>query len=291
MTSQFDRLRRALFTRLDNFMRCCVCRRRRKTHGVTSSSRRSFLRTAPGLLGLGCAAAPAFLRAEESRGDGKRSSSQRWDELSATELVEVLEQTSLAYVPIGTLEFHGAHLPLATDAIHAHEFCLAAAEQTGGVVLPPTHWSPHGHEGWAGSLLVREETFRALLTDVFTLLCEQGVKFIVACTGHYPSKQEPAIRKTADDVLQRFPETRFLVLGPWCHPTDPSADHGGKKETALMLALRPNLVHMERLSGQDAMRGITASAVDGTAEFGRDHFSAEVENFVKKINEARKTVP
>ncbi len=291
MTSQFARLRRALFSKVGSLMRYCVCGRRRSSHDVTSDSRRSFLRTAPGLLGLGCAAAPTLLRAEESHGDKKPSSSQRWDELSATELVEVLERTSLVYVPIGTLEFHGAHLPLATDSIHAHEFCLAAAEQTGGVVLPPTHWSPHGHEGWAGSLLVREETFRALLTDVFTLLCEQGVKFIVACTGHYPSKQEPAIQKIADDVAQRFPETRFLVLGPWCHPTDPSADHGGKKETALMLTLRPNLVHMERLSGTDAMRGITASAVDGTAEFGKDHFSAEVENFVKKIDEARKTVP
>lgn len=291
MTSQFDRLRRALFGKLGNFIRCRVSGRRRKTHNATNDSRRSFLCTAPGLLGLGCAAAPSLLRAEESGGDKTRSSSHRWDELSATELVEVLERTSLVYVPIGTLEFHGAHLPLATDSIHAHEFCLAAAERTGGVVLPPTHWSPHGHEGWAGSLLVREETFRALLTDVFTLLCEQGVKFIVACTGHYPSKQEPAIQKIADDVAQRFPETRFLVLGPWCHPTDPSADHGGKKETALMLALRPNLVHMERLSGQDAMRGISATAVDGTAEFGGDHFAAEVENFVKKIGEVRKPVP
>jgi len=140
-------------------------------------------------------------------------------------------------------------------------------------------------------MLVREETFRALLTDVFTLLCEQGVKFIVASTGHYPSKQEPAIRKIADDVIERFPETRILVLGPWCHPTDPSADHGGNKETSLMLALRPSLVHMERLSGKEAMRGITPSAVEGTAEFGKAHFSAEVENFVKKVNEARQPAP
>jgi len=249
------------------------------------------LRTAPGLLGLGCAVAPTLVKAQETPPEGKRTSSQRWEELSATDLVKALEQTSLVYVPIGTLEFHGAHLPLGTDAIHSYEFCLAAAKRTGGVVLPATHWSPHGHEGWAGSLLVREETFRALLTDVFTLLCEQGVNFIVACTGHYPAKQEPAIRKIADDVAQRFPETRFLVLGPWCHPTDPSADHGGKKETALMLALRPALVHMERLSGPDAMRGISASAVDGTAEYGRDYFSAEVENFVSRVNEARQTTP
>ncbi|MBC8871502.1 MAG: creatininase family protein [Planctomycetes bacterium] len=287
MTSQFERLRRMIWEGLGNLTRYCGGKHRQRQRGAANGSRRSFLRTAPGLLGLGCAVAPTFVGAQETPPEEKRTSSQRWEELSASDLVKALEQTSLVYVPIGTLEFHGAHLPLGTDAIHSYELCLAAAKRTGGVVLPATHWSPHGHEGWAGSLLVREETFRALLTDVFTLLCEQGVKFIVACTGHYPAKQEPAIRKIADEVVQRFPETRFLVLGPWCHPTDPSADHGGKKETALMLSLRPALVHMERLSGPEAMRGISASAVDGTAQFGKDYFSAEVDNFVNKVNEAR----
>jgi creatinine amidohydrolase len=226
--------------------------------------------------------------AETPPGQGA-SAAKRWEELSATALVEVLEQTSLAYVPIGTLEFHGPHLPLGTDTIHAHEFCLAAARRTGGVVLPPTCWSPHGHEGWAGSLLIREETFRLLVTDVFTLLAQQGVEWIVACTGHYPAKQEPALEKIAEGVVEQFPKTRILVLGPWCHRTDPKADHGGNKETSLMLALRPQLVHKDRLGGKETMRGIAASAVEGTAEFGDAYFASEVENFIEQVNEARKT--
>jgi creatinine amidohydrolase len=199
--------------------------------------------------------------------------------------MERLEEASIAYVPIGTLEFHGPHLPLGTDAIHAYEFCLVAARRTGGVVLPVTPWSPHGHERWPGSLLVRESTFQALVTDIFALLSEQGVKVIVACTGHWPARQEPAIRKIADDVMAQSPQTRILVLGPWCHPADPSADHGGKKETSLMLALKPELVHMDRLEGEDAMRGIGESAVEGTAAFGKAYLAAELENFVTQVNE------
>lgn len=129
------------------------------------------------------------------------------------------------------------------------------------------------------------------MTDIFTLLAKQGVKLMVASTGHYPAKQEPAIRKIAEDVIQQFPESRILVLGPWCHPTDPSADHGGKKETSLMLSLRLNLVHMERLVGQRAMRGIGASAVDGTSGFGRAYFEAALRNFVKRVDESRETAP
>jgi creatinine amidohydrolase/Fe(II)-dependent formamide hydrolase-like protein len=59
--------------------------------------------------------------------------SHKFEELAADELTEVLNQTSLVYVPIGTLEFHGVHLPLGMDTIHAYEFCLQATEQTGGV--------------------------------------------------------------------------------------------------------------------------------------------------------------
>ena len=290
MMNHFNRLLRLLVGKLNRIIGQCVVERRLQPRRATGSNRRAFLRTAPGLLGLGCAAATVSANASDTAGD-TRSSSQRWEELSATELVEALRQTSLVYVPIGTLEFHGPHLPLGMDAIHAHEFCLAAAEQTGGVVMPPVYWSPHGHEGWPGSVLVREETFQSLMTDIFTLVAKQGVKLMVASTGHYPAKQEPAIRKIAKDVIQQFPETRILVLGPWCHPTDPSADHGGKKETSLMLSLRPNLVQMERLAGEDAMRGIGASAVDGTSGFGRAYFEAALRNFVKRVDEARETAP
>jgi len=246
-------------------------------------ARRSFLATGVKMLGVGslaCAGQAA-----------QPLPVARWEEISASELKEALERKSLVYLPIGTLEFHGVHLPLATDAIHAHDFCLAAAAQTGGVVLPPSHWSPHGHEKWPGSMLIREETFRALMTDIFTRLAEQEIKWVVACTGHYPAKQEPAIRSIASGVMEKFPKTRIVVLGPWCHPADPTADHGGKKETSLMLALRPKWVHLKRLTGPESFRGVGKNAVDGTARFGQDYFDSEVRRFVEQLNKTMQEGP
>jgi creatinine amidohydrolase len=291
MTRRIDRLWRTLRVTFWNLIRFCARRRDRSPCGTANRNRRAFLRTAPGLLGVGCATVPTLLRAEGGRTKANRSSSQRWEELSATDLAEALRQNSLVYVPIGTLEFHGPHLPLGMDTIHVHEFFLAAAQRTGGVVLPPTYWSPHGHEGWPGSLLIREETFKALVADVFTLLCDQGVKLIVAGTGHYPTKQEPAIRQIAADVARKNPQTRFLVVGPWCNPTDPSADHGGKKETSLMLYLRPALVYMDRLTGEQAMRGIGANAIEGTAAFGNAYLATALENCVEQVTKATQSVP
>jgi len=250
--------------------------------------RRSFLAAAVKALGVSSVIGAGGPRAEAA---AEPLRVHRWEEISASDLKAALELKSLAYVPIGTLEFHGVHLPLATDAIHAHEFCLAAAARTGGVVLPPSHWSPHGHEKWPGSMLIREETFRALITDVFTRLAEQEIKWVVACTGHYPAKQEPAIRAIAVGIMEKFPKTRIVVLGPWCHPEDPSADHGGKKETSLMLALCPQQVHMKRLKSPDTFRGVGKDAVEGTARYGRDYFEAEVRKFVELLDKTMRETP
>jgi creatinine amidohydrolase len=286
MIAQFGRLRRALFGALGKLVQRCAGMSRRPPQPAIRGGRRSFLQAVSGVLGFGGAAAPALLMADEKPPPNKGGRPQLWEELTATDLVEALRQRSLAYVPIGTLEFHGPHLPLGTDAIHAYEFCLAAAERLGGVVLPPIYFSPHGSHR-PGSLMIREETFRVLLTDVFTLLCQHGIELIVASTGHFPKKQEPAIRQIADEVGRQFPKTRVVVLGPWCHPTDRWPDHGGKMETSLMLALRPNLVHMERLAGERALEGIASSAVEGSTAFGKAYFQAGLENFVGSIKKTR----
>jgi creatinine amidohydrolase len=255
-----------------------------------TARRRTFLGSLVQALGLSSFFGGVATPAEAAARPAPRTV-HKWDEMTASDLKAALERKSLIYVPIGTLEFHGVHLPLATDAIHAYEFCLAAAARTGGVVLPVSHWSPHGHEKWPGSMLVREETFRALMTDVFTRLAEQDIRWVVACTGHYPEKQEAALRVIAGAVMEKFPTTRIVVLGPWCHPVDPSPDHGGKKETALMLALRPEQVHMKRLQGPDTLRGVNKNAVEGTARYGRDYFEAEVKTFVELLDKTMRESP
>jgi len=233
----------------------------------------------------------------------------KWEELTASDLRAALIRGSLVYVPLGTLEFHGPHLPIGTDSIHAEEFCLAAAVRTGGVVLPAIPWSPHGNEKGPGSILVREETFNSLVTDILTRLAEQQVRWIVACTGHYPAKQEPAIRKLADEVMKRFPRTRIVGFGPWCHPRDPAADHAGKKETSLMLALRPKLVRMGELKHPGRSLGVPESALEAskaphygpyyyetsageaTARFGREYFDAEVKRFLEVFSKTMQEKP
>src|SRR4051794_24392902 len=73
----------------------------------------------------------------------------RYELMRPDEVVQAREQASIAYVPIGPLEWHGPHLPLGLDGLHAHEVCARAAASTGGVVLPTL---------FAGTETVRSET-------------------------------------------------------------------------------------------------------------------------------------
>lgn len=211
----------------------------------------------------------------------------KYEELSALQFAQALQEISLVYVPVGSLEFHGPHLPLGMDTIHAYEFCMQVARNTGGIVLPPSYWGAVGHDAWKGSLLISEETFRALMHDVFRLLAEQGVKLIIATTGHHPSHQGKTIAEIAQESMSKNPSTRILALDPYgTNPNDVKADHAGKKETSLMLAIRPELVHMNELHGDDTFKGIGEDCVDGTEEFGRRYIKASVENCTFIVKEA-----
>ena len=72
----------------------------------------------------------------------------QYEEMLPHELAVAIEEFPVAYVPVGSLEWHGRHLPLGNDAMKAHAICVCAAQKYGGVVVPPTFWGHMGH--WCG---------------------------------------------------------------------------------------------------------------------------------------------
>ena len=51
---------------------------------------------------------------------------------------------SLVYLPLGSIEFHSAHLPVGLDGLTAHGVCTRAAARTGGIVLPTLFYGVGG---------------------------------------------------------------------------------------------------------------------------------------------------
>ena len=59
-----------------------------------------------------------------------------YEELLPEEFVQRMQEMPVAYLPLGTLEWHGPHMPLGADGIQSKELFVRVAEKVGGVVLP-----------------------------------------------------------------------------------------------------------------------------------------------------------
>jgi creatinine amidohydrolase len=180
---------------------------------------------------------------------------RRYEWLFGEELLQLMRERPLAWVPLGILERHGEHLPWGLDGLKAHAVCLRLAERLGGVVLPATHLAGIHGDCWdedegayrrrfaaIGDLLYREPTFRAWLAETFDGLANLGFRVIVAYTGHYPAIQTRLLNEAAE----AFTATGAATVIPFWEPLAcGDGDHGGRWETSITLAVAPEAVRLD----------------------------------------------
>ncbi|MFD1512826.1 creatininase family protein [Halomarina rubra] len=160
---------------------------------------------------------------------------------------------TLALLPVGSTEQHGPHAPLGTDHLAAAAVAETAAERyeeqaDEAVVVAPT--IPVGvseeHRGFAGTLWVSEDTFRAYVAEVVESLAHHGVEDVVVVNGHggnVAALREVCGRLTRDDVAYTLPFTWFDAVS-----SDLPMGHAGARETALLRHVVPELVREERVA-------------------------------------------
>ena len=178
----------------------------------------------------------------------------RMDQMRPDELEGVLEATPVAFVPLGTYEHHGWHLPVCFDAIKADALCRRVAERTGGVVLPPFFYGTGGgHGDYKWTIILPEEQIRPILETTLDHLSRFGFRVVVVLTGHYPREQVDMVHRLAEEAGKRNPKTHYIGL------TEPEVttplpgdrmggDHAAKYETSIAMALNPDWVSMDALT-------------------------------------------
>jgi creatinine amidohydrolase len=159
-----------------------------------------------------------------------------------------------AVLVTGSIEQHGAHLPLGTDAFAALAIALRVGERLNAPVLPltPVGVAPY-HLPWAGSLTITPATLASLMLDVCSGLAAAGVERVVVVNWH--EGNTPAIRVAADQVQSTHPvrvivaEAHVVTNGMF--PDEMEFTHAGSMETAAVLAHDPSLVRLDDRSGGD----------------------------------------
>ncbi len=195
-----------------------------------------------------------------------------WSELTPDEFRKRLAEAPIAYLPLGTLEFHGEHMPLGADGIQPTEFFKEVASEIGGIVLPALFLGPdrvetvNGNEYYGkdngnhpsldkqyyepqiltgSAYWIPNEVFILILKGILKQLKRQGFKIVVA-HGHGPSTHQ--LINHASEWEKEF---GIRIFNLWGTGNDDwngfMSDHGAMLETSVIMKYRPELVQMDKL--------------------------------------------
>ncbi|MFB0502402.1 MAG: creatininase family protein, partial [Candidatus Bathyarchaeia archaeon] len=220
----------------------------------------------------------------------------RYEELLPHEMEEIIKDKPIAYLPFGTLEWHGLHLALGNDAVKAYELCLRVAEKAGGVIVPATYWAIGGMpHPW--TTMLDAQLIERLFYAIFEQMAHVGFKVVVAMTGHYGIEQFYTLKKAACEFMHRS----NLVVAPMpeyevAFEKGYRGDHAAKWETSILWALRPELVDVSRLSKNldEPLEGVGGEdpRVYASKELGEEVISHMVDQLSKlALRMLRETSP
>lgn len=192
----------------------------------------------------------------------------RYEEMLPYEFEQAIARFPVAYVPVGSLEWHGRHLALGNDTLKAYGILLRTAEAYGGVVVPPTYWGhmdlwkPGCHPG------LPPDVVDALYTAIFTGLVATGFRVVIGVTGHDVKEQVDSLRKAVAAISADGTAAGYAMMeGDLYDIPGDEMDHAAHWETSILMYLRPDLVEMDRI------RDEVLTTQEGAREagiFGRD---------------------
>jgi creatinine amidohydrolase/Fe(II)-dependent formamide hydrolase-like protein/7-cyano-7-deazaguanine synthase in queuosine biosynthesis len=178
----------------------------------------------------------------------------QWGELTWPEAQERFQQVDIALLPVGSIEQHGMHLPLDTDAFDAEYLALRVAEACSDpkpLVLPNISYGvSYHHDEFKGTVSISNDTLAKLVYDIGISLSHNGIKKLVIINGH--GGNSPALNYAAQMINRDAHifvcvdtgETSDVDIYSWVET--PNDVHAGEIETSTSLAVRPHLVKMDQ---------------------------------------------
>ena len=181
--------------------------------------------------------------------------SRRIGDLTFQEVGRSLSASSVLCWPLGSMEQHGPHLPLNTDAVLAEAFTREIVARWGDTYdawqLPALTTGLSREHAWApGTLSLSVQGMTTLLRELARELVRAlPARNLLFVNGHGGNRGilEALVREFRGDFGLN---ACTLHLGAMMSPVPDEAlpeIHGGKDETSVMLALAPDLVRCERI--------------------------------------------
>ncbi|MHA7648020.1 creatininase family protein [Nitrosopumilus sp. S4] len=151
----------------------------------------------------------------------------------------IAKKKQIAIIPVGSIEQHGAHLPVSTDTDIVTEISKRLAEKNSYLLLPTISYGVSYEHAPYFQLSVSKSTLQKILIDLCESLLKNNIKTVFIINGHHGNQD--AI-KNIDVKLEKLSKNKLKVfpLSYW-HFMKRDFDHAGFVETSLMLAISNNV--------------------------------------------------
>ena len=235
----------------------------------------------------------------------------RYERLRPAQIVARREACPAAFLPLGTLEWHGEHNPVGLDTLKMHRLLELCAQRIGGLVFPPLYYGENREQALMEanaadrdqiaakmglppehfapgymyeSVAAQNMNYHHLLLHIMHEIRSLGFQVLVVGAGHYPLLDHA--RAAAAIFHQTQPRDRRMIV--WSMSGyelvrgqfEPCGDHAGKWETSLLMYLDPGMQDLSLLPARDSgtpLIGVTDNGVqEANVEFGRQAADAIV---------------
>jgi creatinine amidohydrolase len=182
-------------------------------------------------------------------------SERTWPELPA----DLAAAQNAAILPVGATEQHGPHLGCGMDWVLADRLCAAVARRTRVPMLPALPYGCSlGHSRrWPGTIALQPATLITIVKEIGDWAHHSGVRRLFIVNAHVTNAAPlraalEMLRAEHDDLMVAL--INSATLSPRvraAHFADAEDWHANAAETALMLAIAPELVREDRIAGSD----------------------------------------
>ena len=139
-------------------------------------------------------------------------------------------------IPVGSIEQHGAHLPISTDSDIVTEIASRLAKKCGFIVLPTISYGVSQEHDPFFNVSLESNTLRNIIGDIDRSVVKNKLKSVIILNGHHGNILSLKLEEIKT-ILQIRTIIRKIRFYSYWHFMKHKFDHAGFVETSIMLAI------------------------------------------------------